>query len=210
MADPVKREKYVPPEFSDCSLAISDPTQSSPFIVTWGLALEGTNEWDQTKVDDLYDRIAEAMKGQMTNAYNFASLTVRVGSGDEVPVWISASNVAGTNENQCVPANCATLVTKNTGLGGRKNKGRLFWPFAVEAAVDVRGQHSTPGYGDLSSVFNTFFAIMNGEAQDLEWTDGMYLFHSRVAGSSSTPAATRVTSLTVDPKIATQRRRLRR
>lgn len=100
-----------------------------------------------------------------------------------------------------VPSNCAVLISKQTGVGGRRNKGRMYVPpvWPNEAAINARGILTTPDATTLSNRWNQFRA--DCATAGLPWV----LFHSEVP---FTP--TPVTTLSVSTQLATQRRRMRR
>lgn len=95
-----------------------------------------------------------------------------------------------------LPQNCAMLVRKNTGLGGRSGRGRFYFPpFAFpEADVSATGFIGTPAAGIQTALDNLLTGGWN-----------MFLFHDEALAIEPT----QVTSLTLDARIATQRRRLR-
>lgn len=109
-------------------------------------------------------------------------------------------NTVGSGGANGLVVNCALLVNKNTGVGGRKNRGRAFVPpFNIpEASVDQAGFLLA---GDLVNQAAGYAAYRGKlEAEDLF----LFVFHS-----SPADPATLITSLTVSPQVATQRRRLR-
>lgn len=210
MADTVKRVKFVPVPYVDMALAIRDPNSPAPMIITWGIRTAEAGQYQQEVHDQIYDRLATEMKPQLSDALHFESLTARVATGGDPLVFFKESSVAGTNTNQSTPLNCAMLIKKTTGRAGRKNRGRMYWPFAVEGAVDLRGQISQSAVNDFITKLNAFYELFQGGATDLEMLDGVYLFHSEPEGSTEHDDPTEVTSFVLDTKIATQRRRLRR
>lgn len=93
--------------------------------------------------------------------------------------------------------NIALLVEKVTASGGRSGRGRCYIPAINEEGVRADGSL-------LGSDLAAFQTIVDEWLVDIEAnTSGMFLFHA----ASSDP--TKVTKLNVDPKVATQRRRLR-
>jgi hypothetical protein len=97
-----------------------------------------------------------------------------------------------------VPAQVAVLCKKNTNLGGRQGRGRMYIPGLDETTVGENGSIA-PGTVVLWQTEVDAFEAALGPA-----TDGMVLLH----GNSLSP--TEVTSLVIDGRVATQRRRLRR
>jgi len=113
---------------------------------------------------------------------------------------------AGTGGTGVLPSNCAILVSKNTDFGGRKYRGRMYWPSIVaEGSVDQNGvvgsSTVTALQGHFDDVFADFDAVSGASAA---------LLHDKVtAGVLDDTPGTLLSSFTVKNKIATQRRRLR-
>jgi hypothetical protein len=108
-------------------------------------------------------------------------------------------STVGTNAGTGLPSNCALLVRKVTALGGRKYRGRNFWPAAYlyESSVDQRGVIAGATLSSLQTAMDNFLL----ELIDLEVVP--MLLHS----GSEDP--TNIVSFAVDGTIATQRRRMR-
>lgn len=94
--------------------------------------------------------------------------------------------------------NTAFLLTKNTSLGGREGRGRMYIPGPVEADVDSGGAVTAAQITAFLTAGSALLTNLN--------TDNipMVLLHK------SSTAPTLVTSLGVSTGVATQRRRLRR
>jgi hypothetical protein len=100
--------------------------------------------------------------------------------------------------------NTAVLVQKRTNLGGRRNRGRMFIPCPdISGSVSVAGVLPSGELGEWQDRADAFLAAIN-EAESPDPVGDLALLHA--TGSS---AATSITALTVAPKVATQRRRLR-
>jgi len=100
------------------------------------------------------------------------------------------------NEDAEAPS-VAVLVEKVTNFGGRANRGRFFVPGISYGDVAVGGGLASEPQTFFQTQANAFLARLDTEGLD------MVLLH----GASSDP--TTVTSLNVDGRAATQRRRLR-
>jgi hypothetical protein len=94
-----------------------------------------------------------------------------------------------------LPNQCAMVVTLLTGLPGRGNRGRMYWPFPTAI---ITASHASNGNCDtIANAFKTFFQAINGGG-------GGY----SVAVASSTHSAMHaVTAIKVDNVVDTQRRR---
>ena len=121
---------------------------------------------------------------------------------------IATGSRTGTlTDFQTLVQNTCVLVQKRTLRGGRKGRGRMYWPvfFPNEASVD----HSGTIVGTAVTAWQT--AMTN-------WLSGcdsngcpLVLLHStQENGDPPTEAPDPITSLSVQARVATQRGRLRR
>lgn len=130
--------------------------------------------------------------------YERCRVTLAV-SGD-LQLGENLANVVGSNVTVTVPKNCCALVRKGTGVLGRRNRGRMYLPpYALATAfVDRNGMISSTFLTPLQTALNTFLGAMD--------TAG---YQAVILHSTSEVLPTVITSLVVQPQIATQRRRLR-
>lgn len=153
------------------------------------------------------DAIADAVKGVFTDvtiADTFASectidgLLVKLGPNASGRSSLTNTLINGAFSSGAGNPASSTLVRKNTAHGGRHGRGRMYWPALPEAYILPGGQVSSDAVTALQSIFDDFLAGL--EAADV----GMVLLHA----DSTTPYP--VTSLTVESRVANQRRRNRR
>lgn len=113
---------------------------------------------------------------------------------------VSAS-ISGTVSGDCLPPNVAYLAKKLTATGGRKGRGRWFHPGVPETASSVGGTLTGTSVAGVPAAFASF--LTKCDEDDIEL---------RISRSASPILWTQnaITSLVVDQKLATQRRRLRR
>jgi len=110
----------------------------------------------------------------------------------------TSGEVGGDTGEHSMPAQAAMLVTKQTGLGGRKGRGRLFIPGFGEANTDGGGTWNAALLAALQPDLNDWVdAASTGNCP-------LVLLHN----DSTTP--TLINSLTAQPLMATQRRRIRK
>lgn len=169
--------------------------------------------------------IAETVKG-IWNTRVLPSLTddilvngvlVKFGPDDLGAFAVSSANSPGQAAGTSMPPNTAFLVTKATGLGGRRGRGRMFLPGVAEAVADDSGVIST-------ATLQAIQPRISGVLTDLSAAGiPMVVLHSpptvwqlvggqprRVPTAGAVPNPTTVTALNVSNRVATQRRRLRR
>lgn len=117
------------------------------------------------------------------------------------PVTVEAGTaVANTGTHSTPPNNCAYLIRKQTALGGRRNRGRMFvppyrWP---ETDVTPNGVLGTSQVTTMQAEWTSFMTQL--ATQDL----------SPVIWHEDGSAGTQITGLVVQPRMATQRTRMRR
>ena len=101
-----------------------------------------------------------------------------------------------------LPQNCAILVQKRTARGGRKGRGRMYWPpvYPNEATTGPTGLLDAGAHTAWQTAMTEFHALSVAESQPL------VLLHSEAAGAI---APDNITSLVAQQRIATQRTRLR-
>ncbi len=166
-----------------------------------------------TWANDLQTAWGNAMKTQLTTEASWFKTTVLKGNGTSEPevAESTTAEAIGLFAMGTPPPNVAVLVKKRTGFGGRANRGRIYLPWSIsEGAVDEVGGIIA---GDRTSIqnainvfanavpFNTAQVIAN-RVYDLPWDSPA---RSLIAVNIGKP----VTSMLVDTRVATQRRRLR-
>lgn len=107
-------------------------------------------------------------------------------------------NETGTGGGAEGSANSAVLVTKGTGLGGRRNRGRWYVP-PIMASFDVNMA------GVIGSGIVPLFQSQLEDWRTAVELDGIELLLHHSDGS----AGTRLESFTVQDTVGTQRRRIR-
>jgi hypothetical protein len=178
------------------------------YNVTWGV---GTNAGltEQEMVNLNMTWFGEAWAQELDTAITIESVTGYFGNTPPAdPSIVISTNTPrpGERTTGSLPPNCAVLLQKRTGLGGRKNRGRLYMPHSVpEGAVNEAGI--------IDSVWvathNTQAAIWMDRLTNGGGTSTptpMVVLHSL----PSDPLPTPVTQLIAQSTLATQRRRLRR
>lgn len=138
------------------------------------------------------------LRAFQSTGISLGSVLVKVGPNATGPEAEVPAGIPGTAAADAVSPNVAGLATKLTAGGGRKSKGRIFWPGLVETWVNGDGSIDPTAHASLVGAFNDWF--------DASATDNipMYLLHTDAT------APTILTALLFTTKVATQRRRLRK
>ena len=146
--------------------------------------------WDNAQIDSAADMLVGYSK--LTKL-----VTTRLASG---PVTVEVGAVVtGTQVGNPLPNNCSFLVRKISALGGRRNRGRLFVPpFRF-------GEDTVAGNGTITAAQ---VSAMQGE-----WTAFLTQMNlvdlTPVIWHSDGSPGPEITSMLVQPRIATQRTRMR-
>jgi len=137
------------------------------------------------------------LRSQTMTSYTLDTVHVKMGPDDTGPFLDYTVAEAGTQSGATLPPNVSFLIKKSTVHGGRKGRGRMYYPALGEGFVDNNGDLAS-GVAAASTV--AFAAFITQLA-----TDGipMYLLHH----DSTTPYE--VTTLSCEARVATQRRRNR-
>lgn len=145
---------------------------------------------------------ATSLGGAPAICSDYTFIGVRVERQTATGTIVTEANdvTTGTGGQACLPSNCSMLVDKVTGAGGRKFRGRMFFPpiYFDEAIVDHNGYVASGTVSILQDSFD-------------DWLDNMitaeiapFLLHS-----SSADAPTFLNGFRVQQQIATQRERMR-
>jgi len=198
----------IQPGVANVSVEMQQAGLNRPAFITFGV--------DPTSGDP--NAVASTIGGAIANATSlisimdstvtFKSVTVRLGQ-DGSPPLVGVHPMASTGTGgalSTLPPNCAVLIHKRTALGGRRGRGRMYLPWAVqEASVDEAGIIQAANVTQIQTAVSNFLSVLATAN-----TPMMVLHDVGVDPTKPVPAATPVTSLTVDNLISTQRRRLGR
>lgn len=148
--------------------------------------------------------------GQLTDAgVGIGPATGRFGQDGGEPLSVEGTfQGAGDRTMDSLPPNVSALVKKSSNRGGRRGRGRMYLPWALaDADVGDTGVIGTTPLGNLQTEVSNFWQALEDGISPVE-TAAMYLLHD---SEGSTPAGSpnKVTALTLQSVIATQRRRVR-
>lgn len=196
--------KIVPVGYVDFVLQITRAGDPDPYVVTFGGNIDSP-PFTTADAQTVADAAATNLAGAMQDVDTLTGLTAYVANDGPPLIFEIPMDTEGTNGGEALPQNVAAIITKSTGLGGRWNKGRMFWPSLIEGAVGPTGV-LTPAYvTDLHARFNAFRGdtLAGGAGGPLsDWV----IFHDESLAIEPTPIA----ELLVETTVGTQRRRLRR
>lgn len=186
--------------------------------VQWQLSCEGDAEemltgmgyeidtppLSQVDVDNMRTLFLDIVTNLSTE-YALEGLRVAIGQDGENQLMESARvHTPGSAGDGALPPNCCYLVSKKSAVGGRRNRGRMFIPGILAEDVFPNGTLNTTRETQMQTAVDVLIdtAVMAGA----NLLQAVILHNSE---GSAVPDPTPVTSLDVQGKIATQRRRLR-
>lgn len=147
----------------------------------------------------VWDAYRDTMHDRLDNSFVAGPVQVSLGTPSGDLSDEGTSSLPGPRSDEVEAPAVAMLVQKRTGLGGRRNRGRNFWPFMLgQSDLTEAGALLPIPLADSQTAAGSFLLAL--EAAGVP----MVLLHR---GSSD---ATDVIAYTVDPRAATQRRRQRR
>lgn len=133
----------------------------------------------------------------MATGITFTGVLCKLGPNDVGPSAFSAASTAATGGTAGAAAP-AILVRKNTALGGRHGKGRMYIPGLPESQIDPGGLVAATTVTAYQTRVNALLTALNSASMTPA------LLH----GDATAPSL--ITSMSVQSVVATQRRRQRR
>lgn len=191
----------IPPGYAMASIEYWLQGYTRPAVTTWGLDVSANMYDPDTMARGFHDIYAGAMQPRTDSNVTLRNARIVIGQdGPDPVIGISNQFTAGTSSRESTPPALALMVNTPTGLGGRRNRGRKYIPWAVgEGSVDERGVVE-------NSAVNTSQLALDQFKDDLEDND-WYLVVLHGAGSSPIPPPTPISRLLVNPIIRTQKQR---
>lgn len=178
-------------------------------FVTLGLRAQ-TPPFDNGHAFHLYEAFLAGFRPVMGDTYQLFSANIYVRQEDgsnEILTHTSVSVRMGLGSSNSLPQNTAVLIRKNTARGGRQGKGRLYFPGVPEGNVDNIGNIASATRALWQGAADSFLFNLQNTGEPGEGMDDPMiplLLHNDLDDPDV------ITSLTVMPVVATQRRRLRR
>ena len=191
----------IPSGFAQANLRWSGSAAPQGAEVTLGLDIDLYGSSPTTaaqQVGDLF--MAQAIDNFITQNLTLDEVEVKFGPNSTGPSGLYLVNGAMTGPASNSPPQVAWLVRKVTGFGGRTGRGRMFLPGVPEGYVDNDG-----------SVVGANASLLTDEPE--AWRialAGVGLIPTLLHGPNSPVSSPiPITEFVVDPRTATQRRRLR-
>lgn len=190
----------IPDEYAQVNLLFDWTTTQLKAEVVFGISratLAFTPEDVADNVETAY--LDGDLRTVQTTFITLTSINVKFGPNDTGPSFELPVSHQGTLTNEGVTPNTALLIKKTTAVGGRRGRGRMYWPGIEEGVIDAYGNIDPGAQSTFQDKFTSF-------KESLSTNDvPMVVLHGQ---SGFTPHL--VSSLIVQPVAATQRRRLRK
>lgn len=185
----------IPEGFAQVTLNYRGPTRSGRGATVLGFALLGSATLE-TCAQAVYGQWEADLKGLTHDSWSLEGVT----AVDETTGFVWAPSISnGTRSGAMSPPNVTVLMRKVTMLRGRANSGRAYWPgMTNDDDVGDDGSITTSRVNSIRSDLNSFFDALE-TLSDCR--------HCLLHNGDAPPTA--ITSITVESKVATQRRRLR-
>jgi len=197
----------IPPGFAQATIPFQHALVSREAVITFGVDVSDAGGDYVAAADRIMEAWDDTFGAYIDSQCAQGPVRLRVGQDGGDPITVEGATVGATGAgNNQLPSNCAVLVRKRTGLGGRRGRGRFYIPWGVaESGVDDAGMIDVTDHGS----YNTLAALFHTNLELGPPALPMVLLHDS-SGIGTEPSPTVVTSLDVDRMIATQRRRLGR
>jgi len=158
-----------------------------------GTATDAAGDAHQAWVDNIIPR--------QVNTVTLSNTHVKFGPNSTGPAGDAGTPTAGSGSNPGISPQVSALVHKTTLFGGHPGRGRMFVPGLSESDVNNAGTVDSGALGAWQT-------SVDGLLSDLGTALLIPVLLHGVGSPLSTPST--ITDFTVDSKVATQRRRLRR
>ena len=172
---------------------------------TFGIATvseQGIEEMAEN-MDDILDNVN--LHDLCTSDVTLASFMLKQGPNDVGPFLEIPRNETGTASGDTGYAGASLLIQKRTGIGGRQNRGRMYFPGIAESAIETGGIVESGYLTSAQTVFDDLLAQLLSTSHPNAFASPMVVLHQ-----SSSAQPPEVLTLVVSNTIATQRRRQRR
>lgn len=171
---------------------------AEPMLSTLGISGDIDSIGDLTSWAELgYGYFENRVLPHLTTDISLNSCTAQHREAAGIIEGVFTDTQVGGTASPPVPPNCAYLLHKFTNGVGRGKHGRMFVPGIPESKVNPNGSVVIGEQTDINADLALFVSDFPG------------LFLVVNHGPSGSPSVTFIQSMTVDPMIATQRRRLR-
>ena len=190
---------FIPEDYAQINLKFTGDAAPTGAEVTFGADVSGTAGDPSSIAAAVSVAYQDAgLDGISVGALTLSTILVKFGPNDTGPSFELPASHGGDLSGQGVTPNTSLLVKKSTAVGGRRGRGRIYWPGIEEGVIDAFGNIDPTAQSTFQGLFDGFrTALSSGDVP-------MVVLH---ADTGFTPHL--VEDLIVQNVAATQRRRLR-
>jgi hypothetical protein len=196
----------IPVDYCMVSVVHSLENDTEPIVNTFGLHCVDEGVITSDLADDVMTEWGVAFAPIISSAYSIDQVVLYGFNGlGSSEIFVSTiAPIPCTNVGAPLPQNSALLIRKRTDAAGRRGRGRMYLAGIAENVVSPTGDIDDATVAYYQGAATDFFDAV----QLLTQVEDMVVLH-RSEGIGSEPPPTPITSLQVQKRIATQRRRLR-
>lgn len=205
-------EIFLPPDYYAAQLFFTGTGVPSGAAVTFGGYATFVGSTPIPIANLIATAWATHMDADLSQAITLSKIRVKKGPMEDGPFGeLSVANT-GASIGLCSPSNVSFLIKKVTAVGGKKGAGRMFLPGVRESDVDEGGAVLAAKVTSLQASLNSFLGRLATDAihMHLLHSYGNYINKKGETIVLAQRNPDEVTNLVLDPRVATQRRRLRR
>jgi len=195
--------RIIPPGYAECSIEHWLTGYLRPAVTTMGVSITGTESGGDNVADHFHQAFITAFLDRVDANVTLRSAKAVIGQdgGDPIVQESSRSNSGNSTRDSTAPA-LALMLTKQTALGGRANRGRMYFPWAVsDTGVGENGAVQGSTLDNWQASCDEFLEQLTLSVPG-PLIDGAVILHS-----SPSLAPTPITGMVPNPAIRTQRRR---
>lgn len=196
--------RIIPPGFAECSIEHWLDGYPRPAVTTMGVKILGDESGGESVADWFHEAFVLSFLPSVDANVRLRNARAVIGQDGADPiVQISTKSSTGTSTRDSLAPALALMISKNTALGGRKHRGRFYFPWAVsDTGVGENGAVQESTLNTWRANVDTYMTNLEGGLGTQPLFDGPVVLHS-----DPLIAPTPVTGMAPNPTIRTQRRR---
>jgi len=196
--------RVIPPGFAECSIEHWLDGYPRPAVTTMGVAILGSESGGESLADWFHAAFEQSFLPSIDQNVRIRNAKAVIGQDGLDPiVQVSTKSTQGTSDRESIAPALALMISKNTALGGRKHRGRFYFPWAVsDTGVGENGAVQASTLTTWQNNVATFQTNLEGGLGTMPLFDGPVVLHG-----DPLLAPTPVTGMAPNPTIRTQRRR---
>jgi hypothetical protein len=129
----------VPQGFAEVAFRTAQVGDQEEMLCTIGISLDEASIISQAGVAAIADTWSAAIRPMMSQETTFRGVFVNLGPDGQGLRFVEERNLVGGLNLPPVPNNTAVLLKKQTAVGGRRNRGRMYVPGLPEGKVNGAG-----------------------------------------------------------------------